>query len=81
VIVETRAKHLVYQYMVLGVQNLSVYPVSGILTQVLFSQFRNNYYLETVDDIDLVELRYYSIKKIIVIFILKAIGCYRTGIH
>jgi len=26
--VKTRATHLVYQYMVLDVQNLSVYPVS-----------------------------------------------------
>ena len=52
-----------------------------VLTQVLFSQFKTNYYLETIDDIDPVELRYYSIKKMIVTFLVKAIGCYGTGIH
>ena len=81
-IVEMRATHLVYQYMVLGVQKLSAYPVSESPNlNLIFPQFRNNCYWEIIDNMDSLELRDYVIKKIIVTVIVKVNWCYGTEIQ
>ena len=68
--------------MILGVQNLSVYLVSGSPNlNLIFSQFRNNCCWEIIDNMDSLELRDYIIKKMIVTVIVKVNWCYGTEIQ